>query len=160
MTSGKGSRASDSIGFGPAKADDLAALVSIERGSARPWSAESFTEEMAHAPPTLFVHRRSERATAYAVVRVQGLEMDIVNLAVDPDLRRQGLGRALLRALLDQAGESGIESVFLEVREGNRAARGLYLDAGFKPSQRRRGFYREPVEDAILMRLEMRHERG
>lgn len=86
--------------------------------------------------------------------------MDIVNLAVAPHSRRRGLGRALLRSVLDHAAGAGVESVFLEVRESHTGARRLYEGAGFRESQRRRGFYLDPVEDAILMRFRMSHPRG
>ena len=150
----------DGITFGPARPEDLKALVPIDRGSPQAWSEGAFAGEMRHDPPTLFVLRSSAGAIAFTVARLQAPEMDIVNLTVDPGCRRQGLGRVLLRALLEHSFAAGIRSVFLEVREGNKAARRLYRSAGFEESQRRRGFYREPVEDAILMRLEMSHQRG
>jgi ribosomal-protein-alanine acetyltransferase len=146
--------------FGPARRDDLDALVSIERGSPRAWAAGAFEDELGRDPPTLFVLRASDRAVAFVVTRLHLPEMDIVNLAVEPDLRRRGLGRAALGALLEQSAALGVASVFLEVREGNTAARRLYENAGFGEFQRRPAFYLEPIEDAILMRLQMGHPRG
>lgn len=155
-----GEGASDELGFGPALRGDLDALAALDRGSPQAWNREAFAAELDRRPPTLFVLRCNGTVVGFAVARILGLELDIVNLAVDPERRRLGLGRFLLRSLLDHGAAAGVSSVFLEVREGNQAARSLYGSVGFKETQRRRAFYREPVEDAILMRLEMSHPQG
>lgn len=152
--------ASFAVEFGPARKGDLDALVSIERDSPRAWTREAFAAEFGHTPSTLFVLRSAGDAVAFVVTRIQIPDMDIVNLAVRADRRGRGLGRQLLLSLLDQAASAGVQSVFLEVREGNQEARKLYAAAGFREVQRRRGFYAEPVEDAILMRLQMSQEAG
>jgi ribosomal-protein-alanine acetyltransferase len=144
--------------FGVARADDVEALVSIDSASPQAWTPAAFLAEMDHDPKTLFVLRSGERVVAFVVARFQIPEMDIVNLAVAGDLRRRGLGRFLLRSLLDHVASSGVRTVFLEVREGNREAQGLYASLGFEPTQRRRGFYNEPTEDAMLMRLDIEPE--
>lgn len=146
--------------FGRAQEGDLDALAAIDRGSPQAWTREAFAAEFEHAPPTLFVLRSSDVALAFVVTRFQVPDMDILNLAVAPNQRRRGLGRLLLASLLDHAASSRVQHVFLEVREGNQEARRLYESAGFRETQRRPGFYREPVEDAILMRLEMSHATG
>ena len=92
---------------------------------------------------------------AFIVARTQAPEMDIINLAVARDQRRRGLGGLLLRAALDRAASEGVRRAFLEVREGNQAARALYETLGFRQTQRRPAFYGEPVEDAILMSLDI-----
>ena len=160
MTTGPDDRVPVAAAFGPAREGDLDALVSIDHSSPRGWTRDAFAAECGHAPPRLFVLRSERGAVAFAVARFQMPEMDIVNLGVAKDLRGRGLGRLLLSSLLDHASSMGVQSVFLEVRAGRQEAQGLYRSAGFKETQRRRGFYREPVEDAILMRLEMSHEAG
>jgi ribosomal-protein-alanine N-acetyltransferase len=145
------------VEFGPAGEGDLDTLVSVDRGTPQAWTREAFAAEFEHDPPTLFVLRSSGAPVAFVVARLQVPDMDVVSLAVAPHLRGRGLGRLLLSSLLGQAASSGVQSVFLEVREGNQEARRLYRSAGFKETQRRPGFYREPAEDAILMRLEMSH---
>ena len=143
------------VSFGPARRGDIEFLVSAAAGSPQPWTARAFSEELEHDPPTLFVLQLQGRAVAFVAVRIQGPEMDIVNLAVTPARRRRGLGRKLLLAMLEYASQVGIRRAFLEVRESNLEARGLYASAGFLESQRRRGFYRDPPEDALLLSLDM-----
>ena len=152
--------APEAIGFGPAREGDLDALVSIDRDSPRAWTREAFAAEFGHSPPTLFVLRSAGDAVAFVAARIHIPEMDIVNLAVRPDRRGRRLGGLLLSSLLAEVASTGVKTVFLEVRAGNGEALKLYRRAGFRETQRRRGFYAEPVEDAILMRLEMSHEAG
>lgn len=141
--------------FGAAQACDLDALVSIDRFSPQPWTREAFASELARTPKNLYVARSSGVVAAFAVTRIQIPEMDIVNLAVAPDLRRCGFGQFLVRSLLKHTAIDGVRSVFLEVRESNLPARKLYENLGFKETQRRRGFYFEPLEDAILLSLKI-----
>ena len=146
--------------FGPAREADLDSLVSIDRASPRPWNREAFADELNREPPSLLVLRAAGTPVGFAVARAIGPDLDIVNLAVDARRRRLGLGRLLLRSLLDRAAAAGARTAFLEVREGNREARGLYESAGFRETQRRKNFYRDPAEDAILMRFEMGPNEG
>lgn len=160
MTERPGDGAPDTMVFGPARGDDLDALVSIDQASPRPWSREAFAAELNQSPPALFVLRSSGEAVAFVAARIHIPEMDIVNLAVRPDRRGRGLGSLLLSSLLGEVASTGVQTVFLEVRAGNEEALKLYRRAGFQETQRRGDFYAEPVEDAILMRLEMSHEAG
>jgi ribosomal-protein-alanine acetyltransferase len=82
-------------------------------------------------------------------------EWALENIVVAPSSRRQGLGKQLLQALLAIARETNSESVFLEVRESNAAARSLYEKAGFELTGRRKSYYKGPSEDAVLYRLKL-----
>ena len=75
----------------------------------------------------------------------------ITNIAVAESCRRKGLGRAMLGALIDHCRESGASFLTLEVRQSNAPAIALYESMGFLPEGRRKNFYRQPTEDAILM---------
>lgn len=89
------------------------------------------------------------------VVALEGADVgDILNLAVAEGGRRRGLGRALVEAIVDRLTDRGVREVFLEVRESNAPARALYTAFGFKEVGRRKGYYRRPVEDAIVLRLD------
>lgn len=80
-------------------------------------------------------------------------EIEIYNVAVAPSMRRAGTGRQLLIAMLDAAGQAGITKIFLEVREHNLPALGLYYGAGFALCGRRKAYYADTGEDALLLSL-------
>lgn len=141
--------------FGPASSADAPALAAIDADAPQPWGVDAFRSEMERDPPGLFTLRESGKVVGFAVVRIHPPEMDIVNLAVAPPERGHGLGRLLLKSVIAEAARLAVETVFLEVRESNRAARALYESAGFEPMQRRPGFYRQPLEDALVLRLSM-----
>lgn len=82
-------------------------------------------------------------------------EWEIENIAVAGLARRRGLGTRLLGEFLTQVRARGAPAVFLEVRESNRAARVLYEKWAFKESGRRKRYYRQPEEDAIVYRLSL-----
>ena len=82
-------------------------------------------------------------------------EASLDTLTVAPAFRRQGVGRALLWAALSQLHAEGAAACFLEVRESNAPAIALYKSLGFSAVGRRRGFYRSPAEDALVMRCEL-----
>jgi len=139
----------------PASSGDLDALVGIDAASPRAWTRTAFEEELRNDPPTLLCLRTKAGVAGFVVARHHAPELDIVNLAIAESGRRQGLGATLLRLLVEKARLDGVRRLFLEVREGNLAALRLYRKSGFRETQRRRAFYRDPVEDAILMSLEI-----
>lgn len=79
----------------------------------------------------------------------------ISNVAVHPDYRRRGAGDALISALIARGREKRLSFLTLEVRESNAAARALYEKHGFRAVGRRKNYYEKPVEDAILMTLDL-----
>jgi len=88
----------------------------------------------------------------FLVARHLASEWELENIVVAPTVRRKGLGRQLVDALLAAARKTDSESVFLEVRESNAAARKLYEVAGFRLTGRRTSYYANPAEDGILYR--------
>ena len=90
-------------------------------------------------------------ALAYVGMTYAADEGSITNVATHPTARRQGLGRAVVKALLRQASALGLAFVYLEVRPSNAAAIALYQSLGFETVGRRKNFYRHPTEDALLM---------
>ena len=102
--------------------------------------------------------RRDGHVVGFVLCRSGGGEGEILSLAVEPELRRQGVGRALLEAAIKEAGTLGIESLFLEVAEDNEAARRLYEGFDFSNVGRRRGYYRRrlgPSVDALTLRRQL-----
>ena len=134
--------------------DDLPDLLAIESVSfAQPWSKTSFLSELKKALPSLYVLRKeiSTGILGYICFWLVADEIQMLNLAVHPDYRRQGLGRQLMTFLLFQAKEKGISKVLLEVRPSNQAAIALYHSLGFKILYRRPGYYEMEGEDALVM---------
>ena len=86
----------------------------------------------------------------FLIGRVLGTEWEIENLVIAGDVRRRGLGRQLVSELLTRARDRGASRAFLEVRESNTAARGLYEACQFVATGRRRNYYHDPQEDAVL----------
>ena len=89
----------------------------------------------------------------YLIAREAGGSGEILNLAVDPPWRRSGIARTLLDSGVAALRRRGAEEIFLEVRESNLAAQTLYLAAGFRPVGQRSRYYRNPPEDALVLRL-------
>ena len=77
---------------------------------------------------------------------------DITNVAVLPAFRRRGIARALLEKMAARLTENGAREILLEVRKSGEAAISLYREAGFIEISVRRGYYRDPTEDALIMR--------
>jgi ribosomal-protein-alanine N-acetyltransferase len=140
-----------------ARKRDLAAVWAIEQASfSHPWTRAMFQEELAKVPSTLYVLKEmpGERVLGYSCFWSLSGELQLVNIAVHPELRDNGLGRKLLNHLLLEADSRAAEKIFLEVRPSNRAAIGLYEKLGFKVLYRRPRYYTPEGEDALVMVLE------
>jgi len=136
-------------------ADDLPAVAAIEQSSfADPWSERSF-EELLRSPAAIFLvatHADSETVSGYVIAIAVTDQAEILNLAVVVSARRHGLGGALLDAAIEAVSERGAREIFLDVRESNKPALGLYRSRGFAALGRRGKYYRNPVEDALVLR--------
>lgn len=121
------------------------------------WTARAFEREIRGESSRVVVLRAPFAAAdsgdiaAYCVFRVIADEMELLSLAVRPQWRRQGLGRWLARRALTLAAEGGARNAFLEVRFGNAPARRLYASLGFAETRRRPAYYKNPVEDAVVL---------
>jgi ribosomal-protein-alanine N-acetyltransferase len=119
------------------------------------WTPQMFAGEFAQ-PPSRRLYLVAEHGDAligYAGMMFGGgSQADVVTLAVDPAHWGQGIGTALLSALVDEAGRRGYTEVLLEVREDNPRARRLYLRHGFTEIGIRRGYYQPSGVDAVVMR--------
>jgi ribosomal-protein-alanine N-acetyltransferase len=103
------------------------------------------------APDAVLVLEGRDGILAYCAYRLVLDEMHVMNLAVRPGARRRGLGRFLLEAALTRAGRAGARRALLEVRAGNDAARALYAGCGFVLLGRRKRYYSDPPEDALVL---------
>jgi ribosomal-protein-alanine N-acetyltransferase len=115
-----------------------------------PWS-EHALELLLTDAAIGYVCEISGRAVAYVGMMLAYDEGQITNVAVHPDERRQGMGRALMDAVTQEARARGFVRIALEVRESNRAAIQLYERDGFVIAGKRSRFYRNPTEDAFVM---------
>jgi [ribosomal protein S18]-alanine N-acetyltransferase len=139
----------------PAMESDLTEISRIERASfADPWTEESFRRLIGVKQAIFLVaESRPEGVVAGYVAGFSiGEDGEILNVAVGAPFRGQGLAGQMLDAVLIELAARGVRSAFLEVRESNEAARALYASRGFAEIGRRRGYYRRPVEDALVLR--------
>jgi ribosomal-protein-alanine N-acetyltransferase len=146
-----------------ARAEDPPLLAALEAAChSHPWAESQLREEVSYGSPgaVLVLRGRGQpRETwggirAYCVYRLIVDEMHILNVAVAPAWRRQGLARWLLGFAMRKAAREGASRAFLEVRESNREALSLYEGLGFVRVGARRGYYSEPLEDAVLLARE------
>lgn len=121
-----------------------------------PWSRAAFERLVAERDPrVLFDVAFSEdgRVVGYVVAWFVIDEGEIANIAVEREARSRGIGTLLLRTVIAEARARKVDTIYLEVRDSNAAARALYASHGFEEIGRRRRYYRRPVEDALVLRL-------
>ena len=136
-------------------APDVDAVCAIEEATfARPWSRASIENELTNSCARYVVLRRSGETVGYAGMWLVIDEAHVTNVAIRKDLRGQGLGEKLMRALIQLAADSGMIWMTLEVRRSNAAAQGLYRKLGFVDVGWRKRYYEDNGEDALLMGLE------
>lgn len=105
-----------------------------------------------HSPYDIyFVLEQDGRILGYANLRILAGEGEIQRIAVLPEFRRLGVGRKLMDAMVEHARANQVCAITLEVRAGNEPARNLYESYGFVSEAVRKGYYRNPAEDAIIM---------
>lgn len=137
--------------------EDLDEVLAIERVSfSMPWSRGAFLYEMQqNRVARCRVMHEDGRVLGYLCLWEIADELHITNIAVHATCRRQGIGRELLRGVLDDARQRKLRLVVLEVRPSNTEARTLYETFGFRIIGRRRGYYYDTGEDALVMEAEL-----
>jgi len=137
---------------------DLEDVMQIERSSfPAPWSKALFERELGLPIARTFVAREIPpgRVAGYLCFWLVEPEAHILNLAVHPDRRRQGIGTHLLHAGVNYCQTRGIQEITLEVRRSNYKAIALYRNFHFQPQGIRPRYYRESGEDAVIMGLKL-----
>jgi ribosomal-protein-alanine N-acetyltransferase len=132
----------------PEDREKVMAIAAASPEAAR-WSAASYDRDESSGQ-TVFVAEVDDCVCGFLVFRHAGGEAEVLNLAVDSANRRQGVGKSLLEAAL--ASLPADEAIFLEVRESNWAGVAFYEAQGFSVVGKRTGYYRDPEENALLMR--------
>ena len=142
----------------PMRAGDVPAVVLIERAAYQfPWS-EGIFRDCLRVGYVCRVVAAGEDVAGYGVMSVGAGEAHVLNLCIAEAHRCRGLGRQLLRSLLECAGSAGAAEVFLEVRPSNITAIRLYLALGFEQVGMRRGYYQavNGREDAAVLKLALK----
>jgi [ribosomal protein S18]-alanine N-acetyltransferase len=143
---------------------DLLEVVEIEESSGLSrWGWAAYYAELQGSNRHLMLVARIKDASrkgassvaGYIVGRLGSEELHINNVAVRDEYRRQGIGRALLDLILEEGKRAQIPIAFLELRAGNSAALALYEDRGFNVTSRRNRYYSDPVEDALVMIIQL-----
>jgi [ribosomal protein S18]-alanine N-acetyltransferase len=134
---------------------DLPAVLAIEQASfSQPWTSTAFRNEFNNPYSRLWVLEERTLVIGYVCTWFIDDEGQIVNVAVLPAYRRQGIGRFLVQHVLQEAKKQGVRSLSLEVRSSNFAAVDLYRSFGFERIAVRERYY-ENGEDALLMVCEI-----
>jgi ribosomal-protein-alanine N-acetyltransferase len=131
---------------------DLPAVLSIERRSfPAPWSLAMFVLEVSKPSGVCLAAIAGEEIVGYLVCSRYADVFHLMNVAVDPDLRRRGIAVRMIEQMLDEAGRD--ERYTLEVRVSNHPAIAMYERLGFRRAGRRRRYYSDNGEDAMIMWL-------
>ena len=136
---------------------DVERVLNIEQAvQAYPWTQGNFTDALNHGYGCR-VDEQNGEIRAYAVLMPVLDEAELLNIAVAAGLQRKGLGRLMLREILNAAGQKTTRRVFLEVRSSNIAAINLYRSVGFAEIGVRRGYYQNDHgnEDALMMACDL-----
>ena len=134
-----------------AKKEHLSLIASLERATfSSPWSEKSlefFLEELNFCVVLL----NDGKLASYCTVSTVLDEAQIINVATDIRLKRLGFAESVLKAVFDECVRRSITSISLEVRESNESAIALYKKLGFEVLGKRKNFYTEPIENALVM---------
>ncbi len=129
-------------------------ILRIENSSfVSPWNTRSFAEEVDRPISRLLAMKTDSRLSGYICFWIVAGEIHLMKMAIHPEMRGNGLGFFLLTRMIEEGRSEKAEKVWLEVRLSNSAARALYEKAGFMEVGRRRGYYSNGKEDALVMTL-------
>ena len=137
----------------PMAAGDARLCAAIAAAAPEPWSESQLLSELESDAARLFVAGGEGGLLGFAVFQLAADEASLCALNVAPAARRKGVGSALLAGALAALKAEGASQCFLEVRAANAPALALYRQLGFAAAGVRRGFYRHPPDDAVVMTL-------
>lgn len=135
------------------RSTDLPRVMLIELSTfTMPWSEATFRGLLRRKDSDLLVAELKGEVVGYAVFWAVFDQGELGNVAVDDEYRGQGIGGKLIEAVLERARERGVREIFLEVRKSNVRAQQLYETFGFTQVGRRKNYYLEPLEDALVLK--------
>ena len=136
-------------------ADHVPQVAQLERECFHdPWSENSIAAELKNPLSLWLVALDDQRVVGYVGSQSVMGEADMMNIAVSSQYRRMGIAQELVRRLVAALREKDVYSLTLEVRASNEPAKALYNKQGFLPVGRRANYYRNPKEDALILRKE------
>ncbi len=137
-------------------AGDVAAIALLENACfSDPWSENSIASELENPLSYWLVADDNGIVAGYVGSQAVLDSADMMNIAVSPDYRRQGIGEMLVNGLVAHLKQENVRALLLEVRVSNAPAIALYKKLGFQQVGRRPGYYRNPREDALILRKEL-----
>lgn len=140
--------------FVPLVKDHIEPILVIEKESnGSPWSPLSFEKEIDHEPTEFLVATKGGDVVGYAGAWIIADECHVTTIAVAPEYRRQGLGKKMMDEILARSKDRGVLCATLEVRADNEAAIKMYEKLGFVISGKRKAYYPDNKEDAVIMWL-------
>jgi ribosomal-protein-alanine N-acetyltransferase len=141
------------------RAPDIGEVAAIERVSFdNPWTAEMFAQEIQNEFSIPLVFHLDGKLAGYLCCWEVVDEAQLLNIAVHPQFRRQGVGETMMRRLESLCVKSGIQKIILDVARRNVAARRLYCKQGYVVTGFRRRYYAESGDDALVMEKRLRPE--
>ena len=142
-----------SVAIRSAVLNDVPSIIALEKDTpgAAHWTFDQYRNLVADG--VVLVAEEASQLCGFVCAQSATGEWEIENIAAAADLLRRGIASELIQELIRRGGRQAASAILLEVRESNLPARGLYNKSGFSEVGRRRAYYRDPVEDAILYAL-------
>jgi ribosomal-protein-alanine acetyltransferase len=140
----------------PLSRDDSSALVKLEKvcSEAAQWGEQGY-QGIGQSGLQGWAAEGAGHVVGFVLIRVVSDEMEILNLAVEPVARRKGIASSLLSKAIKRGRELAAKRAYLEVRESNITAKAFYAWHGFRETARRKVYYSQPVEDALILVREL-----
>ena len=136
----------------------IAEIQEIEQCSfPKPWSVQAMLDEFRSPFVFVFGSVKNEELQGYAFASCVESELTILSIAVRQQLRGEGIGSELLRAVITEAIERGAQQAYLEVRISNESAKRLYQRFGFRTVYTRARYYTDNLEDALVLEAKIEH---
>lgn len=144
------------ISVATAQKSDIFSILNIQNDCRlSQWTVIEYEEEIAREDSVLLVVKLNDETIGFVAARISESELDILNFGVFTRFRRRGIGNAVFSKLLSQFVPASVKTVWLEVRESNVEAMRFYQKRGFAPIQVRKNFYRQPAENALVMKMDV-----
>lgn len=141
----------------PATPEDIPAIVELERQTPElaHWSEQAYKDIFEPGAPErlLLISESKGRLHGFLVAQFTSGDCELENIVVAPEKRRLGIAGQLLESLIKRERARGVKEILLEVRDSNAGARAFYAKVGFEENGRRKNYYSDPSEDAILYAL-------